>query len=123
MPANWPRCTAVQIPLPAYSANTAGWLLAASRSAWNWVTTMYRSCPTSSSVADRRSDVRSNMAPRRVALGMFMVMLRVSWGSGRRVEGVDQSMPVATTDQPAVDGERRQEGQRQRHDQAAPEQR
>ena len=59
MPANWPTCTAVQIPLPAYAANMAGWLLA-SPSAWNWVTTMYRSCPTSSSVADRRSDLRSN---------------------------------------------------------------
>lgn len=60
--ANWPRCTAVQIPLPAYSPNTAGWLLA-SPSAWNWVTTMYRSCHTSASVADRRSDARSIMAP------------------------------------------------------------
>ena len=55
MAANWPTCTAVQIPLPAYAAKMAGWLLA-SPPVWSWVTTMYRSCPTSSSVADRRSD-------------------------------------------------------------------
>ena len=60
MAANWPTCTAVQIPLLAYSANTAGWLLA-SPSAWNWVTTMYRSCPTSSNVADMRTELRSNV--------------------------------------------------------------
>jgi hypothetical protein len=54
MAANWPTCTAVQLPLRAYSADTVAWLLAGP-SAWNWVTTIYRSCPISSSVADRRS--------------------------------------------------------------------
>ena len=28
MPTNWPRCTAVQLALLAYMANTTGWLLA-----------------------------------------------------------------------------------------------
>src|ERR1043166_105319 len=59
MAANWPRCTVVQIPLPAYPANTAAWSFA-SPSAWNKVTTMYRSCPTISSAADTRRDLRSN---------------------------------------------------------------
>ncbi len=68
MAANWPRCTAVQIPLPAYAVKMAGWLFA-SPPVWNWVTTMYRSCPTSSSVADRRSDELNVLS--------FMTMLLV----------------------------------------------
>ena len=38
----------------------AGWLFA-SPSAWNWVTTMYRSCPASSNMADMRTELRSNV--------------------------------------------------------------
>jgi hypothetical protein len=75
MAANWPMCTAVQLLLRAYSANTAAWLLAGP-SAWNWVTTMYRSCPTSSSVAGRRSDVLD------VPSFMTVLLLCFSEGAG-----------------------------------------
>src|SRR3954469_1802888 len=74
MAANWPTCTAVQVPLSAYAAKMAGWLFA-SPPVWNWVTTMYRSCPPSSSVADRRSDVRSIMAPPWQGLGLLFRLL------------------------------------------------
>src|SRR3954453_16463199 len=57
MPANWPRCTTVQLSLWAYSANTSWWSFA-SPPVCRKVTTMYRSCPASNSVAGRRSDAR-----------------------------------------------------------------
>jgi hypothetical protein len=47
MPANWPRCTAVQLALLAYSANTTLWLLAGP-SAWRNVATIKRMKPTAS---------------------------------------------------------------------------
>src|SRR5690349_16608635 len=74
--ANWPTWTAVHIPLLAYAAKMAGWLLA-SPPACSCVMTMYRSCPTSSKVADMRTDVRSGAV-------LFMTILL-----GRVAPGVD----------------------------------
>jgi hypothetical protein len=91
MAANWPTWTAVQISLPAYAAKMAGWSFA-SPPVWNWVITMYRSCPTSSSVADGRSDGLNG--------SVFMAMLLVYSPNGVSSQEYDhEAVRVPVTSQ------------------------
>jgi hypothetical protein len=64
--ANCPKWTAVQVVLAAYSAKTAGWLLAASRPGCNRPISD-TSSPTNRSAAARRSDLPSGMTSPRHA--------------------------------------------------------
>lgn len=59
IPQNWPRWTAVQSALLAYSANAAVWLLGFSRAGCRALASKESSSPTTSSVADKRSNLWS----------------------------------------------------------------
>lgn len=58
MPTNWPRCTAVQMVLRAYSAKVAGWSFALAESAWNSPATRDTTTPANASAAARCKGAR-----------------------------------------------------------------
>src|SRR5215472_9877484 len=66
-PTNTPRWTGVQVALWAYCANTAGWLFWSTPLGWNRLTTAKKMKPPPSSIADRRSNLRSARRPVRVS--------------------------------------------------------
>src|SRR4051812_50195253 len=101
MPANWLRCTTDQLSLWAYSANTSWWSFA-SPPVCRKVTTMYRSCPASNSVAGRRSDARPVGGS--VGAGLVAGSTAGGGGKGPPPEGGGGGRPPRALTQTATPG-------------------